>query len=950
MKDEEKSKKQLIEELKDLRKQASVLDITKRKKTEEQYQAFFTDNVSPVFWIEMDHPIPIDLPVDEQVDAIFREGYIKDVSQITAQAHGMESVDALIGVRLPTLYTPESILPEGDTYNLYKAFIDNGHLLRQYEASETSRSGEVKWYVNNVKGIVENGCLTRLWGSFVDVTDRKQAEEALHLQSSMVEQSSDSIIYTDLEYNIIYVNKSFESLFGYSLKELDGKKPDILNAEKQADTIQTDIYQSVSQDQVFEGESLNRKKDGTIFLCQYQVSPIKNKEGTIIGYMGSQRDITARKTAEKKLKESELKFRQVVEQSMVSIFITDVKRVVVDYNTAYKKLWGFSDKEIQEIHAGYNVRQDKELERMKLSPLIEKAYNGEQVVLPELSYDLNSALEDIKTDLPEKNSFLIRSRLYPLKNEAGEVIHVVVFEDDISEQKEHEIQLVKAKEKAEESEKRLSDIIFSMGDWVWEVDKNGRYIYSSEQGSEILGCSKEDIIGKTPFDFMPPEEAKRVSALFSEIIVKQMPIKDMKNLNINKNGKRITILTNGVPVFDELSNLIGYRGVDKDITERKQLEDKLRQKEKMQAIGQLSGGIAHDFNNILAGIVGYADMALDELLSNDLLTGYMKNILKASERAKKLVQQILTFSRQGQEEKHPINLGTVVEEVVELLKASIPSSVKLSVSIDNDACQVIADSTMVHEMLMNLSTNAVHAMDEKGELKITLREERINEFQQGIFGTIEPDFYSVLEVKDTGCGMSKSLIANAFDPFYTTKETGKGTGLGLSVAFGVMQSHSGNIQVESIVGEGTTFRLFFPKAEDKVTTKNEYQREARRGNEHILFVDDEDIIRDLGAELLSALGYKVTSTTDSMEALRLIKEDIQAYDLLITDQTMPGLTGFELSQEVLRIDPDFPIILCTGFSTKVNEVKAAEAGIKHFCYKPLTKREFAVKIREILDS
>ena len=381
----------------------------------------------------------------------------------------------------------------------------------------------------------------------------------------------------------------------------------------------------------------------------------------------------------------------------------------------------------------------------------------------------------------------------------------------------------------------------------------------------------------------------------------------------------------------------------------KKIQEQLQQSLKMQAVGQLAGGVAHDFNNILNAVIGYAELALIEAKGKPPLSEYLDNIIKASFRASKLVSQILTFSRQGAEEKHVVLLTPIIKEVVDLLRATLPATVELKIFIENETLPVIADASRVHEVLMNLVSNAVSAMDEKGDLKIVLREEYNKAEKNGILGKLGAGFYSVIEVSDTGTGMDETAVSRIFEPFYTTKSLEKGTGLGLSVVYGIMQSHNGNIQLESRPGRGALFRLFFPKTEEKA--QNEIKKEImlHGKGERILFVDDEEVLAGLGEKLLVSLGYSVKSTTDSGEALRILKESIENYDLLITDQTMPNITGLELAEEIFKTSPDFPVILCTGYSSRVDETKAKKSGCRAFASKPLTRERLAKIIRSVLD-
>jgi two-component system, cell cycle sensor histidine kinase and response regulator CckA len=534
--------------------------------------------------------------------------------------------------------------------------------------------------------------------------------------------------------------------------------------------------------------------------------------------------------------------------------------------------------------------------------------------------------------------------LAPEFSETGKVVTVVAAARDITKKKDADRAL-------EYSEFRYRALFEAAGDGVVQFNAKG-IIDCNHQMSKLLGYDdKNEILGKNPAEFFPEKQPDGKSSTESMRLIiasvqKETPLSF--EWNFQTRNRHIAEVIISMSLVDSASGTLV--AIVHDITELRRTQGQLRQSQKMQAIGQLAGGIAHDFNNVLGGIIGYADMTLDEITGNQLATRYVENILKASDRAKHLVSQILTFSRQGLQEKYPINLKPVVNEVMELLRASLPSSITLSQHIAKDTSPVIADSTKIHETIMNLATNAVHAMDEKGELSITLREEITKEQRSGIIGSIIPGFYSILEVRDTGTGIEENLISRIFEPFFTTKNINKGTGLGLSVVYGVMESHNGNIQVESTVGQGTVFRLFFPKTMNETVTESVNHLPIPSGNERILFVDDEPALVELGNMILSSVGYEVTVLTDSRAALQLLKEHLDDFDLLITDQSMPYYTGVELATEVLKIRPGFPILLCTGFSNKVNEKSAKEMGCRDFAIKPLSKRSLTEKVRSVLDN
>ena len=394
-----------------------------------------------------------------------------------------------------------------------------------------------------------------------------------------------------------------------------------------------------------------------------------------------------------------------------------------------------------------------------------------------------------------------------------------------------------------------------------------------------------------------------------------------------------------------------------DLTERMEAEEEkkvlgrqLRQAQKMEAVGTLAGGIAHDFNNILSAVIGFTEMAMEDAPPDSFLSHNMEQVLQAGLRAKHLVQQILAFSRQSEHEIRPVQLDRIIQEACELLRASLPTTIEIYTDIQSDA-HIMGDPTQMHQVLMNLCTNAGHAMrDRGGRLTIALREADEDEIQGKRLTGMTADAYLQLIVEDTGHGIPPAIIDRIFDPFFTTKEHTEGTGMGLSVAHGIIKSHGGSIDVESQPGQGTTFRIYLPKVQRHTQDDQANTLPLPSGTERVLFVDDETMLVDMSRQILQRLGYQVTACTSSREALQHFQRDPSAFDLVITDMTMPQMTGKELAIELLRINPQLPIILCTGFSETITEEAAKRLGIQAFILKPIVMSDLAETMRKVLDA
>jgi len=379
------------------------------------------------------------------------------------------------------------------------------------------------------------------------------------------------------------------------------------------------------------------------------------------------------------------------------------------------------------------------------------------------------------------------------------------------------------------------------------------------------------------------------------------------------------------------------------------MERRIRQTQKMEASGTLAGGIARDFNNILSAIMGYSELASDELSEKSEAKENLEMVLKAANRAKNLVRQILTFSRQTEQEKKPIQISIIVKEVLNLIRATFPATIEIRFELENDLF-IMGDSTQIHQVIMNLCSNAGDAMEEMdGVLEVCVESVQLG---NGVFQEISnlaPGDYIRLSISDTGCGMPRNIVDRIFDPFFTTKDLGKGTGMGLAVVHGIVKSHEGAIKVYSEPDRGTTFTLYFPSYKKMPENSVEAQETLQTGKERILFLDDEPPLSNLGKKLLEKLGYRVKAWTSSIDALEAFRANPHDFDLVITDKTMPHLTGFDLSEEIKRIRPNIPIIMCSGFINPVENKRAKAVGVDQIILKPYKLGNLSKTVREVLD-
>ncbi len=532
--------------------------------------------------------------------------------------------------------------------------------------------------------------------------------------------------------------------------------------------------------------------------------------------------------------------------------------------------------------------------------------------------------------------------------EYGEII--VSVHNDIDERK-------RAEEVLQESEGRFRSTFEQAAVGIVHAAPDGRFLMINQRFCNIVGYTQEEMLTKTFPKITHPDDLNADLEQVQRLLENKVQTFSMEKRYIRKNGSHVWVNLTVSLVRKPSGEPKYFIGVIEDIENRKQVEEEkkklealLQQAQKMEAIGTLAGGIAHDFNNILFPIVGYAEMMLYDFPEDNPHRNNTNEILQGAKRAGDLVKQILTFSRQAAQELKPLMVQLIIKEVLKLIRSSLPTTIEIKQYISNNCGLVMADPTQIHQVAMNLMTNAFHAMeDEGGKLEVTLKEVELG-LDDLTDPSMTPGAYVCLTVSDTGAGIDKALMDRIFDPYFTTKEKDKGTGLGLAVVHGIVKSYKGAIKVYSEPGEGTAFHVYLPVIKSQVETEeSEAVTPVQKGTDRILLVDDEDPIVRMEKQMLERLGYDVTERTSSVEALEAFRDSPGKFDLVITDMTMPNMTGVQLSQKLLEIRPDIPIIICTGFSTKIDGEKATAVGIRGYVMKPVIMSEIAKKIREVLD-
>ncbi len=769
---------------------------------------------------------------------------------------------------------------------------------------------------------------------------QKDLEESEERYRRLAENSPDMIYRMTLpEGKYEYVSSASDSIFGYP-PEIWYQTPILIKKIIHPDSQQ---YFAEQWEQLTRGilpknyeYKILHKKKGTRWLFQRNVA-VRDTTGRLSAIEGIVTDITKRKRMEKALIQAEAQLRILIDTIPDLVWLKNPEGVFLGCNRAFERFFGaketeiigktdfhFVDKELAEFFRRYDL---------KAMESAQPSVNEEALVFADDGY--RGLFETVKT---------------PMHDADGNLIGVLGVARDITERKNAENAL-KKNEQRYKSAQRMGNV----GNWEYDIAE-GKF-WGSEQAKSIFGFDPGD-------QYFSVEEVE--SCIIERLRVRQSLI------DLIEHDKQYDIEYEIVPVKgpskktlrsvaeihrDDHGSPQKVIGVVQDITQQKraeaeklELERQLRQSHKMEAIGTLAGGIAHDFNNVLGAILGYAEMAREECSPGSTIAQDLDQVIQGSLRAKDLVRQILAFSRQSKAQRIPLQPANIVKETISLLRSSLPATINIEQETASGGHLIFVDPVQIHQILLNLSTNAMHAMEDTGgTLTISQSEKEFTQEDLVGYPYCKPGKYLQLSVADTGPGVSPEIIERIFDPYFTTKSTGKGTGMGLAIVHGIVKSYNGFISCQNRPNSGTVFNIHLPVMKQEKISEITVDNTIPTGTERILYIDDEQMLVDMAKIMLSRLGYDVTVHTRSQDAYTAFKEQPEAFDLVITDQTMPDITGVELAKKMLKVRPQIPIILCTGFSTTVSKETARLLGIKGFAIKPLIRKELALLIREVLD-
>jgi PAS domain S-box-containing protein len=796
-------------------------------------------------------------------------------------------------------------------------------------------AGKVRWVYERGMGVFgEDGKVQYLDGAIFDISERRQAEEVIKSSErnyrEVFNATSEAILIHDGETGeILDVNQTALDLFGFSYEEALGLTVEELSSGE-APYSQPEVLGRIRK-AVEEGPHVfdwrSKKKSGEHFWSS--VSLKSSRIGGKGRVLAAVRDITNKKEAEERLRESESRYRSLFESANDAIII--LKDVVfVDCNRKALEMFGCAREQIigKPPYTFSPINQpDGSASREKALENIKTAYEGKPQIFEwrHKKYDGTPFDAQISLNLVELSTG----------------IHLQAIVRDITEKKSLDKQIRLMQHWVEQS----VDLFF----WVRE---DSRILYVNQAVCASLGYTKEEFLTMKVSDFdlgLPLEAWPNFTHKLREQGSHCFETRLRK-----KNGQVFPVeITANILNFEGKTHFFAYgRDISAKVNaeeKRKELENLLIQAQKMEAIGTLAGGIAHDFNNILSAIIGFTEISIRDVPSGSKLEHNLQRVLNAGIRAGDLVKQILTFSRQTDREIKPVQVKPIVKEALKLIKASLPATIEIRQDIRSDS-PIMADPTQVHQIIMNLCTNAAQAMkDSGGRMVVSLIDVQLGADVIEPHPDMAPGPFIKLTVSDSGCGIAPKIKDRIFDPFYTTKELGEGTGLGLAVVHGIVKDSGGMVSVASTPGKGSTFDAFFPVIANEQGPEIVTHTPLPTGSERILFVDDEEYQVEMGKQVLELLGYRVTTKTSSPEALKVFRAKPDAFDLVVTDLTMPQMTGDVLAKEIMTIRPDLPIILCTGYSEKITTAKAKALGIKEVVMKPAVVEEIARTVRRVLD-
>ena len=770
-----------------------------------------------------------------------------------------------------------------------------------------------------------------------DISELRRVEAALVESEdrfrAIFEHAAIGISQRYLDGSGYHVNPRFCEILGYSPEELAGVAWRDISHPDDRRPSEIGLRRLLSGEiEAFSQEKRYLHRDGSTIWGNLTLSLQRGRDGAPLSLIACLEDVTQRRLDAEAMRTAADIIAQIPSGLFVYNYEPPDSLYLCDANPEATRLTGVAidDWRGREFDEIWPAAENSHLKQLLLRPIV----SGEPYETESVEY----------RDHRLSGAFRIRTFNLPQQRLA------VAFED-VTEKK-------RAEAAAAASREELRQVIDLVPHFIFAKDLDGRYLLVNRTLAEAYGLTVAEMTGQFDGDVLgDAEELARLRELDREVMasgeLRQTEV--VVTLPGEETPRHYSSVR--VPFTAFADDRPAVLGVSVDITEHRRDEEEkrrltaqLHQAQKLEAIGTLAGGIAHDFNNILGAIIGYAEMLRDDSPAGSPAYNDSDQVLKAGMRAKELVRQILAFSRQSAFEKVALQPGAIVEEAVKLLRASLPATIVIVEDIENDCGHILADPTHLHQIVMNLGTNAFHAMEGGGGvLEVRLGRVSQTEELRGDVGRLAAGDYVRLSIADSGGGIAPEVRQRIFDPYFTTKEVGKGTGLGLATVQGIVAEYGGAVVCDSVLGQGTTFHVYLPASAAVAQVEEERHVAEVAGGEHILLVDDEPILADLGRAMLQRAGYRVTSRTSSLEALSAFQNQPELYDLVITDQTMPGMTGIDLARRLLQLRPGLPIILSTGYGHALSEERVRAMGLAGFAMKPLVKKDIVTLIRQVLE-
>ncbi|OGR13266.1 MAG: hypothetical protein A2097_12130 [Desulfobacula sp. GWF2_41_7] len=790
------------------------------------------------------------------------------------------------------------------------------------------------------------------------------------LLKAIFEQAGVGVALCDAESGTyIKVNQKYCEIVGYTpeeMKEISFEK--ITHPEDLQKDLEKKNLLIEGKIREFSIEKRYCRKDGAIVWAKLTVSPLWKESEKTTSHIAIVEDITKNKQKEN-LQAAQLNLFEYAQthsvKEMLQRFL-DIAEALTDSEIGF---YHFVDEDQKTV--SLQTWSTNTLTNMCRAEKPEHQYPISKAgVWADCIYEKKPVIHNDYTNLlhkkgmPKNHAVIIREMVIPVirgekimailgvgNKKTGYENHDVEIIQQLADMIWETVSRKRAEEEITKREIFLNAIIENIPNMIFVKDATDlRFLRFNKAGEMLTGFSREELMNKTDYDVFTQNEADFFTNKDKEALRKG-ELLDIPEETIQTKKKETRILhTKKIPLLDQNGQPEYLLGISEDITERKHLEKQLRQIQKIEAIGTLAGGIAHDFNNILSGIFAYSQLAEKHIENPVKAKGHIDQIIQCAKRAAEMTRQILTYSRKKEQEKKLLDISIPVKEALQLMHSSLPSTIEIKESILSGTT-ILADPTQIHQIVMNLCANAYHAMrDTGGILDVKLNRIEIPDRNRVPDFHAVPGKYLMLEVNDTGHGMDEKILGKIFDPYFTTKEIGEGTGLGLSLVYGIVKELGGYIKVDSSLGKGSAFRLFFPIANIKETDENQkiHTRPLTKGIERVMLVDDEETILRPTQEILEACGYQVSIFSNGVQALDEFKKKPYQFDIIITDMTMPKMTGDKLAKELISIRPDIPVIICTGFSERIDKEKSEAIGIKGFLMKPVEISDLENLMRKVL--